>query len=407
MPAQGRKGTRRKPKKPYPTFPLYAHAAGVWAKRIHGREHYFGPWHDPDGALERYRREAAYLHDGQAPPPDANAITIDEIVHRFLGSKDAAVEIGEITRRHFADYVREGKRVVGTFGASRPAATLRPEDFGKLRAAISKGTNATTQTNRIVRTRAIFRWAYRAGLLDKPINYGDEFAIPAAKARRKARRANGPRAFTAAELRAILEAATGHANLRAMVLLGINAALGNTDCAELRTDHLDLDGAILDFPRPKTETDRRAALWPETVAAIRAALEARAAMLDGADPPADLAARVFVTKQRRPYVRLNAKGTPIDSIATAFTKVLNATGTHRPGLGFYALRHTFRTVADATKDFPAVDLVMGHTAADVRGAPFAVEMAARYREHIADDRLVAVAEHVRAWLFDGEAEGKP
>src|SRR5437870_9491716 len=43
-----------KPSKPYPEFPLTAHPAGYWCKKIRGKLHYFGAWADPDGALAKY-----------------------------------------------------------------------------------------------------------------------------------------------------------------------------------------------------------------------------------------------------------------------------------------------------------------------------------------------------------------
>jgi hypothetical protein len=49
-PAPTRKPSR--PNKPNPDFPLFAHAAGVWAKKIRRKLHYFGPWGDPDGSLK-------------------------------------------------------------------------------------------------------------------------------------------------------------------------------------------------------------------------------------------------------------------------------------------------------------------------------------------------------------------
>ncbi len=66
----------------------------------------------------------------------------------------------------------------------------------------------------------------------------------------------------------------------------------------------------------------------------------------------------------------------------------------RRGLGFYTLRHVFRTVADESKDQVAVDAIMGHSRGD---------MASVYRERISDERLKAVTDYVHAWLFPPES----
>lgn len=81
-----------------------------------------------------------------------------------------------------------------------------------------------------------------------------------------------------------------------------------------------------------------------------------------------------------------------DYVSSQFRALLKKLGLNRKGATFYALRHTFRTVADETLDFPAVRLVMGHSDNNV--------MDETYRHNIGDERLKAVAEHVHSWLFN-------
>lgn len=376
-----RKNRGPKPAKPYPEFPLFAHAAGVWAKVIRSRTVYFGPWRDPAAALDHYLKIRHHLHAGLPPP--AESITLLELADRFLVRQRDRCRLGEISGWHFADCLRDGRRLVDCLGRTREVRTLEPADFARLRAATFTGRNATTVSGILVRMRAIFTWGVEARLLNAKPNYGGQFSLPSALLKRRALRAAGPRDLSARDIKKLLRAAgrPGLINLRAMILLGINCGLGNSDCSELRESHLDLSVGLLTFPRPKTEADRRAILWPVTVVAIRAAVAHRFT---------PLADRVFVTRAGHPYVHASPAGKLVNVVSLECRRLLIECGIHRKGLGFYALRHTFRTVADATGDWPAIDLVMGHTADD---------MGSRYRERIGDDRLRAISEYVRTWLF--------
>jgi integrase len=140
---------------------------------------------------------------------------------------------------------------------------------------------------------------------------------------------------------------------------------------------LDLDAGWVEFPRPKTGINRRAKLWPETVAAIREALAIQ--------PSAG--GLVFVMKDGARWAREDTNN-PVSRTMGRLLERLGINGRRN----FYCLRHTFETIGGESRDQVAVDHVMGH-------APRAGDMASVYRERISDERLIAVADHVRQWLF--------
>jgi integrase len=63
--------------------------------------------------------------------------------------------------------------------------------------------------------------------------------------------------------------------IKAMLLLGINAAFGPSDIGKLSMEAIDLRDGWLDLPRLKTATERRIPLWPDTIEAPKAYLKIR------------------------------------------------------------------------------------------------------------------------------------
>ncbi len=375
-----------KPKKPYPDFPLFPHATGRWAKKIRGKLHYFGPWADADAALQKYLDQREDLHAGRKPRIGSDGLTVRDLLNHFLTSKKMLTDAGEITTRTFGEYHATCGRLADTFGVSRRADDLAADDFEQLRSELAKRLGPVALGNEIQRIRGVFKYGFEAGLIDRPVRFGPAFKRPSRKVMRKARNARGPRMFEAAELLALLEKAG--TQLRAMILLGANCGFGGADCGTLPQAALDLSAGWVIYPRPKTGIERRCPLWPETVEAVRAALAGRPAPKDGAD--ADL---VFITK----YGGRWYKGTTDNPISKETAKLLAEADLARPGLNFYALRHTFETIGGGARDQVAVDHIMGHARED---------MASVYRERIEDARLWAVTDHVHGWLFPAEVKGK-
>lgn len=403
MPKSTKSAKKHKPCKPYAEFPLWPHPSGRWCKKIRGKAYYFGKVSDdPEGvkALAVYLEQQDDLHAGRTPRrPGSTGPTIRDLCEDFLIAKQRLVESGELAQRSFLDYRRTAEGIVDEFGKNRLLSDLRPDDFERYRAKLARKFGPVTLGNEIQRIRVVFKFGYDSDLIDKPVKYGPHFKRPSKRVLRLERKKNGLRMFEAAEIRTLLDAAD--VQLRAMILLGVNAGLGAADLARMKKSHVDLKTAWLDYPRPKTGIDRRAPLWPETVSALAEAIDKRPKAKNPTDD-----SLVFLTKYGFPWGRFSPVwenengetkgGVSLDPLGQAFTKLLILTGLKRPRLGFYALRHTLETIGGEAKDQIALDAIMGHVRDD---------MASVYRERISDERLLAVTDHVRIWLFNEPKQG--
>ncbi len=428
-PSRRRRKTRKHfvPPKPYPKFPLTPHSNGKWQKRIKGELYYFGRWgHIRNGKMERlpndgwedalkiYDAQAADLHAGRKPSKrvDGDERTVAQVCNEFLTAMYKRLEAGKkMSPKMFAEYQHTAERLCAAFGKSTLVSDLRPRDFTSYGMSLHTKYGPYRVGNEVQKVKTIFKFGYDNELLTKPIRYGSEFKKPDKDEMRKHQAKQGKRLFTREEIRQLLDGkkakgkkalAGASTHVRAMILLGINCGFGNNDVASLSRASVDLIRGWVEFPRPKNGIERRCPLWPETVAAIKKSLAKRPAPKNEDD--ADC---VFVTKYGQRWVidrsvvpdkdeegkvdLSKAKCVHFNSVAQEFGKLLRRHGINgRKRLGFYALRHTFRTVADATKDFPAARLIMGHADNSIDGV---------YREQIDDDRLQAVVDHVHGWLF--------
>lgn len=394
-----------RPEKPYKGFPLTPHPSGFWQKKIRGKTHYFGRWGrrengvmvrlPGDGwkeAYDLYQAQAADLHAGRTPKVNGTGeLTVAGLCNAFLNAKQRALDAGDIGARMFKEYRQTTDRIVAAFGSTRVVSDLAAADFESLRSDLATQFGPVRLSNSVQRVRTVFKYGYDAGLLEVPTRFGPNFKKPPARVLRQHRNTSAKRLFSAEEVRQLRDAAS--VPVKAMILLGVNCGFGNSDVSSLPQSAVDLEKGWITFPRPKTGIERRCPLWPETVAALKAAIAIRPKGANKEDNEL-----VFLTVFGNRWVREReriegdeVKLTQIDGVGQEIGKLLRKLDINgRKGLGFYSLRHTFRTVADATRDFPAVRLIMGHVDASID---------ATYREHIDDDRLVAVSNHVRSWLY--------
>lgn len=377
-------------------FPLWKHPSGRWTKKVCGRQFYFGKVaDDPDGrrALDLWLQQKDDLLEGRMPAARMEGVkTLEELGFLFLEAKQAKVDTGELHQSTLNEYRATAGMAVKFLGRHRAASDVGPPDFATLRVKLAKGVGAVRLNKRIQAVRSLFKFGADNDYIKTVVKFGSEFKKVSAKVLRRLRGEKPAKLFTAAEVRALIDAA--EQPLRCWVLLGINAGYGQTDLATLPKSAVDLKAGWIQHARPKTGAPRRCKLWPETLAALREALAMRPAPKNAADE-----GLCFLSIQGNRLVRFvgtaEGRGGWTDTIGKQFAALVKPLGMQQSGRRFYSLRHSFRTAADSLADRGAVDYVMGHLIPEV-------DMRGRYVHGMPDDeRLKAVSSHVRQWLFAG------
>jgi integrase len=372
--------SKSKPERPDGS-PLFWHKTGRWCKKIRGRFVYFGRG-SHDEALTEYERQKDDLHSGRIPREEDEVLTVHGLCYKFLETKKHLRDTGELSPHTFRDYALVCQLLQKLLGKSRLVSDLGPSDWEKARRTLAKNWGPVRVGNTINKIRIVFNYAFKNGLLDRPLVYGEGFKRPSKKALRKHRQAQGPRMFEACEICVMLERAT--LPLRAMILLGINCGFGNSDVGSLPMSAVDLDAALILYPRPKTAIERRIPLWPETIQALRDWLAIRPEPVNE-----DHNGLMFITSHGGSWAK-ETNDNPVSKETAKLLKELMINGNRN----FYTLRHTFQTIADEAGDFIATRKIMGHASNDIADV---------YRERVSDERLRKVTAHVRAWLFSDPA----
>jgi integrase len=292
----------------------------------------------------------------QRPHP---CVTVSDGLRIWADAKRDQEIIGELSPRTLADYLNVAGLCSDLMG-SMPVCRVTPGDWLAFRSLLAVRWGKVRVGNAVTWIRSAFRWLDEAGAICRPMRFGPDFRKP-----RRRRSDRSSLIWTPEEIAAML--AEANDRMRACILLGLNAGLGNTDCAALHPT--DVRDGFVRTERAKTGLPRAFALWPETAAALATA------------------GLPMLTRNGLPVSRFRC-----DLVAKDFAGLAGRCGVHRPGRGFYSLRRTYRTAVDGHWDRHAIDLTMGHA------TPGSGRL---YVLTIGDDRLIAVAQIARRKLLPG------
>lgn len=361
-----------------------------WSKKINKRIYYFGQ--DYDRAVERYEAERQYIEAG-LPVPVTAGCSLGRLLNEFLADRRSSVLVGDLAERTFRDLDEVCDMIAEVIPTRTPLTALQPEHFLRIRDRLGKGVHQpigpTSLNRRLGYARQVFRFASVDNhLTTSPLPYTRALRGVAARTLRGHRvRRKKLRQFAASEIRMLLEAAEPY--MRAMILLGINGGMNNSDIAHLPLELVSpACPETLVYPRRKTQQERMIPLWPETRAAID---EYR----DHHRPRREIAELFVMPRTGGPYFDHNVKYGPISK---QFYRLLCKLKIYENGKNFGALRTTFANVAvdTDTPDDIAVKAIMGHVESAM--------LFDRYGTTAILRRCQPVVDRVRSWLLgvDGE-----
>ncbi len=392
-------------------FPLWYHTpSSQWCKKVKGKVYYFGT--EQDEAAVRWADEKDNIHAGrprdwtpQSKPVDTRP-TVEQLGNVFIASQRTDNETcGKPGIRHIQELEKTLHRFVLIIGKGFIAEELNSTVFQNVKrelfkpverdAAIKGRTvlkrSPSTVAGDVRRIRVFLNWCHKNGVngykLPQP-DYGTVFSPETETQITKESIKNAVRRNLSREdFEAIVQLAG--VNFKPVLWLSLNSGIGAGDIAQIDFDDIadiNSEECWVDLARLKTGVNRRFLMWPETQKAIQDYLEIRRSPIKAHSKT------VFLTSHCLPWVRGEGSKDHVDTATSTFTKLRKLAGIKRGTL--YDLRRTFATVATETLDFEAVRVCMGHQ----RNSR---DMLAGYVQVVSDERIRAVCNHVRTWLFGG------
>lgn len=350
-----------------------------WAKKIRGKVHYFGTVYDD--SIREYLRQKPYLEAGVAPPLDQ--CTVATLLNSFLSHRKEKLDSGNLSQRTYDDYLEVCKLIAGSISKHNAISILSVEHFEAVRRGLAKGKNKKTISPkrfdiRLGYARTIFRFASIDNrFVDRQLPFQSALASVSDNELRRHRQASPKRAMTANEINKAIK--VSDPSFKAIILLGINGALNNSDIRTLLRDKaIDaIQTGLLEYPRAKTHFMRVTPLWPETLEALKIAI---------AESCPDLGPELFLTLSGKPYT-----SGKYDLVSKTFYRYLKSAGIYSPGKNFGALRTTFSNIGKEVGDDLALKALMGHSDGST--------LYENYADGVYVERLRKITNHVQGWLF--------